>query len=250
MTGAVSSRVRTAALNRGFAPVMVFSVLLHGGALGGVVYAQYHHGPRGPVINSIPVELVKLGKPRDPNLLPRITQPAVAPPPPDDGVALDVANKDKTPTKPKDRPKPKDPQLSDAAKRLLDSARDADLDRAINKIDEDEGAENGSIYGTTTDATNAASGYLAQVSEVLHKNYKLPATISESERRFLSADVVLYIERDGTISNYEFVQAPTNEAFKRALDLLLKTVKLPPPPGWLANEYAKTGLGVRFKPDG
>jgi outer membrane biosynthesis protein TonB len=240
---AVSARVRSHELNRGFTAIIVFSLIVHAGALGGAVYAQHLKGRPKVVMNSIPVQLVKLGKPRDPNLLPQITRPP--PPPPDEGIALDTANDAKPNEKTKDRPKPKEPEMSDAAKRLLESAA-KEQDRG--RITEDEGAEDGSIYGTTTDTTNAASGYLAQVGAIIQQSYTLPLTIAESERRFLSAEVVLYIERDGTVSKYEIQKIHPNEAFRRALELVLQTLKLPPPPPQFADDYRNQGLGVRFKP--
>ena len=238
----VSSRTRTHELNRGFTRIFVFSLIVHTVVLGGAVFAQQLKGRRPKVINSIPVQLVKLGRPRDPNLLPQITRPP--PPPPDEGIALDTQNNAKPTEQTKEKPKPKDPQLSDAAKRLLE--QDSDLDRG--RIEEDEGQLDGSKYGTVTEAQNAAAGYLAQVGNVLQQSYKLPATIAESERRFLSAEVILYIEADGTISKYEFQQIHPNEAFKRALELMLQQLKLPPPPKELAETYRVDGLGVRFKP--
>jgi outer membrane biosynthesis protein TonB len=242
---AVSARVRVQQLNRGFGPLFIFSLLVHAGALGAVVFGQHLKGRPQVQMNSIPVQLVKLGKLRDPNLLPQITRPP--PPPPDEGIALDTKDETRPNQPTKERPKAKDPQLSDAAKRLLESRPD-DLDRAVGRIEEDEGSPEGSIYGTTTDPTNAASGYLAQVGAIIQHNYKLPATIAESERRFLSAEVVLYIQRDGTVSKYDIVKIHPNDAFRRALELVLQSLKLPPPPAALASEYANSGLGVIFKP--
>jgi outer membrane biosynthesis protein TonB len=241
---AVTSTTRARALNRGFARIIILSLLLHLGILGGVVYAQYAKGRAKREFHSIPVQLVKLGKKRDPNLLPQLVKPASAPPPTDEGIALDTQNKDKPNQKTKDQPKSKEPKMSDAAKRLLE---DAKLDERYREV-EDEGDPNGSIYGTTTDATNAATGYLAEVSIALQKAYTLPKTIADSERRFLSAEVVLYIESDGTISKFEFGQIHPNEAFRQALESMLKTLKLPPPPKELAEEYRTDGIPVRFKP--
>jgi len=240
---AVSSRVRVQQLNRGFAPLFILSLLVHAGALGAVVFGQHLRGKPKVVMNSIPVQLVKLGKLRDPNLLPQITRPP--PPPPDEGIALDTANNSKPNEQTKEKPKPKDPQLSDAAKRLLETRPD-DLDKAIGRIEEDEGSPDGSIYGTTTDPTNAAKGYAAEVAAIIKANYVLPKTITPSEHRFLTAQVVLYIQRDGTVSKYEIVKIHDNEAFKRALEAVLQRLKLPPPPAANAAEYAENGLGVNF----
>jgi hypothetical protein len=242
---AVSARVRVQQANRGFSGLFIVSLLVHAGALGAVIFGQHLKGKPKVTMNSIPVQLVKLGKLRDPNLLPQITRPP--PPPPDEGIALDTANNAKPTEQTTEKPKPKDPQLSDAAKRLLESRPD-ELDRAVGRIEEDEGSPDGSIYGTTTDPTNAAKGYAAEVAAIIQQSYVLPKTITPSEHRFLSAEVVLHIERDGTVSKYEIVKIHDNEAFKRALESVLQRLKLPPPPPAVASEYAEAGLGVIFKP--
>lgn len=243
----VSARLRSKDANRGFTMILGVSLLIHAAIIGGRLYMEYAK-PARVVIDSVPVQLVRLGKPRDPNLLPRLQRPA-APPPADDGIALDTGN-DKKPKSRKDerRRRRKDPELSDAARRLLETAPDRDLDAALSKLDEPEGSPDGSIYGTTSDAANAAAGYYAKVSEAIHKAYQLPATIPESQRRFLSAEVALYIERDGTLSKYEILKSHPNVAFQRALERVLKTLKLPPPPPDVAENVRTAGLGVRFVP--
>lgn len=226
--------------------VLGLSLLLHAGLIGGRVYLEMAR-PARVVVNSVPVKLVRLGKKRDPNLLPRLQRPA-APPPSEDGIALDTADKKKPKNRDKRRHRNKEPEMSDAARRLLETAPDQDLDAALDKLDEPEGSPDGSIYGTTSDSANAAAGYYAKVSEAIQRAYQLPATIPESQRRFLSAEVALYIERDGTISKYEILKSHPNVAFQRALERVLKTLKLPPPPAEVAENVRTAGLGVRFVP--
>ncbi|MEQ8276374.1 MAG: TonB C-terminal domain-containing protein [Deltaproteobacteria bacterium] len=248
MTGGMripTTSQRRSNANRGFVVFATLSVLLHGGAIGGVVaYQNLKPKARRPV-EAVTVELVRLGKPRDPKLLPRKTAPALAPK--DDGVALDTGNK----TKPEKRRKPqkKSPEMSDAARRMLEGS-DARLDDALSKLDseEPEGQEDGDIMGTAARAKNAATKYQAEIARTLKSKYVLPTTIPASQRRFLSAEVVLFIERNGTISRYEIVKAHPNQAFMASVETMLKRTKLPPPPRELADQYLDTGVGVRFKP--
>ena len=115
-----TARARSRAVNRAFKWVLGASLALHVGVFGVVVYAQSLH-PKLQVHDTIPVELVRLGKPRDPALLPRIAKSA-PPPPADDTVALDTGKTDKT--KPAPKPdKKKTPELSDAARRTTGSTR-------------------------------------------------------------------------------------------------------------------------------
>jgi hypothetical protein len=233
--------------NHGFTAVVVLSLAAHAAAIGGVMWFQYRKPRRDFQMNSVPVQLVALGKKRDPKLLPRkvIEVPSVAP---TEGVALDTKaeNKEK-PTKTAEK---KDQKLSDAAKRLLEGTNpDAKLEEALSKIEDREGDPDGDIRGTTTDASAAAQGYVRKVMQALQSNYRLPETIPPSQRPFLKAEVLLFVESDGAISRFEFVERHPNEIFMGALESMLKSLKLPPPPATEAETLREAGLLVRFKPN-
>src|SRR6185436_5909207 len=105
----------------------------------------------------------------------------------------------------------------------------------LDKIDDREGDADGDVRGTTTDITAAATGYTRQALAALQSAYTLPETIPASQRQFLNAQVLVFVERDGTIARYEFVERHPNEIFMGALESMLRTVKLPPPPPELAD---------------
>jgi TonB-like protein len=245
MSEAYTPSVRTRQANRGFSAVVMLSIIIHGVAIGGALYAQ-HMKPRLDITRaSIPVELVQLGKRRDPKLLPRIVEEQQAAAPPDEGVPLETKE---TPPAEKSETKPKKPpKLSAAAKALLDGKQDK-MDRALQKVEDREGDPEGDIHGTTTDPTKAAQGYMKTIISSLKSNYRLPETIPASQRQFLRASVVLFIERDGSIARYEFTQRHPNELFMGALEALLKSMKLPPPPAAQAAQLHDTGIEVVFKP--
>lgn len=227
----------------GFPVILIISLCLHGSAFGGYVYFQSLK-PK-PVVRraSIPVELVRLGKPRDPKLLPRNYAPAA--PPPDEGINLDTGSKSKPSKK---RRKRTERKMSDAARRLLEGA-DSKLDSAVANIDDEpEGSPDGSIYGTTSDASRAASGYEARIGAAMRSKYSLPQTIPASQRRFLTADIDLWIGPDGRILKYSFSKSHPNKVFMSSLENLLKTTKLPAPPPALAQKYRTVGVTLRFKP--
>jgi hypothetical protein len=236
---------RRSEASRGFARVLGLSLAIHGAAVGGVVFAQSRRPPPPPPVRAMPVELVRLGKPRDPKLLPRLAggRPAAAAP---GAVALDA------PATAKVTDAAKAPRLSAAARRMLEAGSTAEpssLDRALARIAEPpEGREDGSPRGTATDAASAASGYAALVAQALKEAYRLPDTIPAGQRQFLRARVVLKVERDGRVSAHEFVEAHPNQAFMGALATLLQGIRLPPPPPKLARQLATGGLEVVFKP--
>lgn len=233
-----------------FAAFVIGSLVLHVG--GAVALGAWQNRPRRRVdlASAIPVQLVKLGKPRDAKLLPRKTAPAVAPPPPSDGVALDKGKKDddkpKKPTPPRRAADEKEATLSKAAERLL--AAEA-LDSALDKLgDEAEGSPDGDPMGTTTDSTNAAAGYYRDVVKALQANYKVPTVIPASQRQFLKARVVLFIERNGRVRDFQFVESHPNKVFMSALERLLKSIVLPPPPAAQAGQVKDTGIEIIFRP--
>ena len=99
------------------------------------------------------------------------------------------------------------------------------------------------------DADEAGEGdrYLALVVRALHSNYRVPATISERDRLYLKATVILYIEPDGRIGRWKLEQPSGNAAFDDALDRTVRQTRLPPPPDAFRNLYKTTGLQVIFQ---
>lgn len=228
-----------------FAAMIALSLCLHASAVG--AFAALNARPRRnlDLSRAIPVQLVKLGKPRAPELLPR----KVAPPPPapkSEGVALDDGKKKPDPAKKPESAK--EPELSDAAKRLLDTPSPRRLDDVMGKFEEAEGSPDGDLHGTTTDATNAATGYHRDIVRALKEQYRVPEVIPASQRQFLKARVVLFIEKNGQISAHEFVERHPNKIFMSALETMLKSVKLPPPPKDLARAMRDDGVEILFTP--
>ncbi len=232
--------------SHGFGWVVLVSIIFHGGALAAAVIVQGKQGRDRPINTAIPVKLVRLGKKRDPKLLPRKVAPAPLPPP--EAVVLETASSKKpVPVKPK-AAKPKTQTRPSARAQEILSGRAAVLDNALRKIEEPEGDPLGDVRGTTTDAAHAATGYAQAVSAALQSAYSVPELIPASERRFLEARVVLYIQPNGAIARVEFVKRHPNKLFMSALEKLLKTLTLPPPPAKLARRFRKTGLEVKFSP--
>ncbi len=236
-------RSRRKTVNVGFKWVMITSLMLHFGIFGAVVYAQ-NNKPVIKVINAVPVELVRLGKPRDPDLLPRIQR--IAPPPPDDAISLDTGKKPKKRKRDKP-PRQKKPKMSAAARRMLAGANDDALDNALSKIEAPEGTADGVVEGTTSDPARAARGYIALAGASLRRAYSLP-DILKAQQQFLSAEISISISANGKILKYEVVTRHSNELFMSALERLLKSHQLPAPPKELANRFRTEGILVRFKP--
>ena len=254
------SNRRGAEALRGFGPLIVASLIAHALVVAGAVaYLGWTARPRVD-LESLPVELVSLGTPRDPELLPRKVkapppgpkpQLEGAPAPSEEGVAIEGkapdASKAEAAPRPKRKTRKRERKLSSEARRLLAGGPDRELDEAIAKVEAAEGRPDGFVGGTTTDPSAAANAYEARVKALLQARYELPLTV-QAQRRFLQAVVVLYIDRRGHILRHEFVERHASQPFMNALEKLLSTVELPPPPKELVSTYRTEGLAIRFKP--
>jgi hypothetical protein len=239
-----AARAAHARTRKGLMIAIGVSIFVHGA---GVAWALSSStpAPKREVQSAIPVQLVKLGKKRDPNMLPRLA--AEPPPPAPEAVKLDTGKAPAASSAPRDRSKKTDDKLSDAARRLLE--RDSALDRALERVEEPEGDPDGDAAGTTTDNTNAARGYEAQVARALKAKYSIPEAIPAGQRQFLRARVVLYLDASGLVSRFEFLEQHPNRLFMGALEtMLMSSLRLPPPPASEAARYASDGLEVAFSP--
>src|SRR5579871_58874 len=153
-----------------------FAGLLITVALHGVIFlavARAHNQEEPPLImphDFVRAEMVKLGKPRDPFWLPRITQPPRPTAPPNQ---LKLSDDPDAKAAPKEAPRPDDPKISKDLKNALDRAKKLE---ALATEEDDEGALNGSKLGTSNKAIG--DQYLAQVKGTLQQNYNLPAGIT------------------------------------------------------------------------
>jgi protein TonB len=207
---------------RNFAGIL-FTVALHGGVL--LAVARAHNQPEPPLIvphDFVRAELVKLGKPRDPFWLPRITQPPKPTAPPDQ---LKLSEDPDAKAAPKEAPRPEDPKISKELKNALDRAKKLE---ALAAEDDDEGSLTGSKLG----ASNRAVGdqYQAQVLGLLRANYNFPAGLTPDQIPVLP-EITFRIGPDGAISDVKLAKSSTNSFVDDAcVDAAKLTGKVPPPP--------------------
>ncbi len=207
---------------RNFAGIL-FTVALHGGVL--LAVAAAHNKPEPPLImphDFVRAELVKLGKPRDPFWLPRITQPPRPTAPPNQ---LKLSEDPNAKAAPKEAPRPEDPKISKELKNALERAKKLE---ALAADDDDEGSLTGSKLG----ASNRAVGdqYQAQVLGLLRANYNFPAGLTPDQIAVLP-EITFRIAPDGTISEVKLAKSSTNSFVDDAcVDAAKLTGKVPPPP--------------------
>ncbi len=205
-----------------------FAGLLITVALHGVIFlavARAHNQQEPPLImphDFVRAEMVKLGKPRDPFWLPRITQPPRPTAPPNQ---LKLSDDPDAKAAPKEAPRPDDPKISKDLKNALDRAKKLE---ALATEEDDEGALNGSKLGTSNKAIG--DQYLAQVKGTLQQNYNLPAGITIDQIK-TPPEILFHILPDGTLSGIKLTQSSGNSFVDDACVGAAKlTGKVPPPP--------------------
>jgi TonB family protein len=207
---------------RSFAGLLI-TIALHGGIF--LAVARAHNQQEAPLIvphDFVRAELVKLGKPRDPFWLPRITQPPRPTAPPDQIKLSDDPN---AKAAPKEAPRPEDPKISKELKNALERAKKLE---ALATPDEDEGSLTGSKLGTANHAMG--DQYQATVVGLLHQNYNFPAGITIDQIKN-PPEILFHIQADGTLAGIKLTQSSGNSFVDDAcVDAAKLTGKVPPPP--------------------
>jgi colicin import membrane protein/protein TonB len=206
-------------------------------------------GRPAPIIDleqkPIVAKLVRLGEKRPEEYLPRKEEapapPASAPVPVPEPAASAPPAKPKPAARPAPPPAPGPTGRPDALASALSRIR---REQALGPPPA-WGDPSGSPEGLASEAEEG-DRYLALVTQALQASYRLPATISEKERMFLKATVVLTIEPDGRVSRFRFERRSGNEAFDEALERAIRQTRLPPPPPEMRERYRTVGLGVHF----
>lgn len=245
-------------------PAALVSALIHA-VLIGVAVARGAAPEIDLEQKPIVAKLVRLGPERPKELLPRkeeppapvaaAPEPAPAPPTPAPPAPAPTPTVTKAPAaKPapiveKTAPvkTPTAPQGAPARASARPGGLAGVLDRVRKQVDEQRwGSPDGDPMGDASEG-EAGDRYLALVTRALQENYRLPSTISESERMHLRAQVALFIEPDGRITRYSFERRSGNGAFDDALERAIRQTRVPPPPPELREAYRSRGISVLFR---
>ena len=84
--------------------------------------------------------------------------------------------------------------------------------------------------------------------DAIQANYVVPSVISERERMYLTATVVVYVATDGSIVKNVITRPSGNSFFDQALVLAIQRTKLPAPPPELRKLARDDGLELNFRP--
>ena len=218
-------------------PGLALAIALHVAVVAAAFFLPRFLDRRHPLRKPVIAHLVALGKPRDPHLLPRKESEAPAAAAAASVPAKPGAPSSKAPPRQLTRQEMMERALAGAARRTRDEKPDP----------ERAGQETGSPSGTAASAEEGEK-YFGQVEDAIHANYVVPSVISERERLYLSATVVIYIGRDGSIVKHVMTKPSGNSFLDQALVLAIQRTRLPAPPAELTKLVRDEGLEINFKP--
>jgi TonB family protein len=238
---------RRAAQRRMLGGFMALSLGLHLGLAAGWLFFP-DLTPRRPINLDdaiVKTKLVKLGKPRDDKLLPRIQASA---PPPD-------ASKKAPPT---DAPTPDNPQKTaekqPSAADILEQFKKDNAKKDVNDIirdrlgePDDQGQLDGDRDGVALEG-EIKDAYFARVTAAIQRSHQVSTTISPEELVRLRAVVEFKIGEDGTISDVTIRDSSGNDVYDNGVIAAAKRaspVPAPPPP---VRDLAARGVAVNVCP--
>lgn len=221
---------------------IVGSIVLHAGVIVAVVLTMNMHASARKPQKVIVTELVRLGKERPKDLLPRKEAPPPEPTrvdPPPQTAPSDPA--------PHEKPQPPKDAAPSAKERLsqLSKVQNA-LDRLKNE-EEPEGKADGSQYGTVARALEG-NKVASEVAACMHAHWTIPG-VSMAQVAGKSADIAVTVDRNGAIGNFEILRSSGDPRFDSAVrGAATSCGKVSPPAAEIADQMRKDGIQITFTP--
>jgi TonB family protein len=222
-----------------------------------IVYQMLDLQPRVNLDKPIIATLVRKGKERDEQLLPRKEE---LPPPPQE-VKAPEAPPAPEPPKPEKAavpvpiptlpPAPKQQTKQqgekDAAERRKKLFGAFDRNSKATKVEELEGKADGDEMGDSARAEGER--YYALLKSQIQRHYDVAQTISEAERRMLRANVEISVARTGKLQRKpKLVKSSGNSLFDQAvLAAIERSAPFSPPPEKLRRDV-EDGVTLQFTP--
>jgi TonB family protein len=184
--------------------------------------------------------MLRKGKPRPKDWLPTKKPKAAPAAPVNTRPSKTKANE----TAKKSRPAPKNSRV-DYSKQMAS---------ALNSLNDDgpasdreiEGVEDGVEDGEALIA-ELGDEYMTKIYKAVKAQYSVPEIISERERMFLQATVVITINAQGKIKDLSFEKKSSNTIFDSAIEgAIRRAAPFPAPPKELVDKYASEGIGIEF----
>jgi TonB family protein len=233
---------KTVSPHKGLFAACVGSVCVHAVLLASYLWFQHHSTTRKhPPLQVLNTTLVKLGKERPKDLLPRITSPEPPAAPP--------VNIPTTPTS-KPASKPEEPVLPSAKERLQSLSKVSQALQRLQKQPTQEGSPDGSQNGTVSDASLAMLGnkYGAEIHRCIQKHYAVLG-LNPTQVQGKTATVLIKIRIDGTLGPSHLLESSGLPAFDSAVQRAVRLCgKVSPPPSEIRDIVLQEGLEIVFQP--
>lgn len=203
----------------------------------------------------IKASLVKLGKPRDQKLLPRLeTAPKPAPAPQEKAVAVPTKDTAKDPTPDKEDRKAQEDKMKNALARIQeenekDKARQDALARIAQRVGQaepEEGQEDGHPEGDSPTPTQV-NAYFGLLKARVKAQYQVPSVIGPDECARLVAQVMVRMAPDGQVTDVKIHKSSGAQLFDSAVVSAVKQASPLPPPPENMRAMVKTGFGFNFR---
>lgn len=186
---------------------------------------------------AIITRLLRKGEEKPKNWLP--DKKLASQPPADNAVPLSS-------TTDKGKPSDKSTAKVDYSKQMKNALASLQKDGQPSK-EKPAGSKDGVEEGDS-DVAEKGNAYYTEVYKKVKSAYSVPELISERERLFLTATVVITLERNGTVRALTFEKSSGNRLFDSAIEgAIRKAAPFPVPPKELADKYAKEGIGIIFR---
>ncbi|MBC7794815.1 MAG: TonB C-terminal domain-containing protein, partial [Clostridia bacterium] len=227
---------------KGLGRVIVGSIVLHAGIIIGLVLLVGFHASARKPQKVIVTELVRLGKERPKDLLPRKEEP-----PPEPTHADPPPQSDQVHPAPQEKPPPPKDSAPSAKDRLSQLSK---VNNALNRLkteEEPEGKEDGSKYGTVAKALEG-NKVASEVVACMKAHWTLPGqTLAQVAGK--SADIAVNVERDGRLSTFEIMKSSGDQRFDAAVrNAAMACGRVSPPSAEIAEQMRKDGFEVHFTP--
>lgn len=221
---------------------ILLTVLVHGGLVAALLIAHRSGAalPEAPPRNYVVAKLVRLGKPRDPTMLPRTS---TAPPPTAQATPinpnLDPSTAPSTPTV---KPDPQAVPSNEFERARLRAKRLGEV------FEEAEGSPLGSPSGTA-DTASEGDPYATAIDAAIRDEWTVPDLVRPEDLARLAATLFLRIKPDGTIVESRIIEPSGNRMFDASvIEAIARVKKLPAPPSDRMRSVVNGGITIVFRP--
>lgn len=229
---------------RRLALTVVASLVLHLTAFAAWAFLPERARPAVDIDEAVvKTRLVKLGKPRDEKLLPRLP---TSPPPPS---VQKQGPPDPTKTPPADEKPAAPDQAKPSAADILDRFKSDNAQKSLkdlinNRIGEatDEGQEHGDKDGSALDGEITQS-YFARMTARIQNAMQVSSVLTDEEKLRLRAELCLKVADDGTVSDVR-VKSSGNPVFDADVTAAARRASPVPAPPPAARARAAAGVCV------